>query len=246
MNDYRGYSNYLMHYGVKGMKWHDHRYADPYIAKGFRSSSGIDETKNRGFKAVAVSSLRDNQRRQQAQINQRQMQAQAHQRQLALNAQQHRANTPSDNDKQDNSAGNQTAASTRGNFLADLENNFNGNADKLGEVGNTIMEMAENGNYWGIFGYYKNLDLETRNLLNERIKKWELPEALGNGDVKLGRQRVQTGEKILNFLLSNPIHQYNSKTLGALTGGEIGTGTSTTIRANEDAKDFRLGRRKRN
>ena len=26
MNDFREYKNYLMHYGVKGMKWHDHVY----------------------------------------------------------------------------------------------------------------------------------------------------------------------------------------------------------------------------
>lgn len=236
MNDYREYSSYLLHYGVKGMKWDHHIYADPYVAKGFRRAANINEPKRTGFRNVAVSAV---QKRNQSRLEEQRRQAQEHQRQLALNAQRQRDNTSSDDSK---GSGNNTAANTRGDFLSNLQNSLEGQANDLGNVGEAIMEMINNGNYWGAFGYYKSLDMETRHLLDERIKNWELPEALGNGDLKLGRQRVQEGEKIVNTIISaisrDPLYQYNSRVLGKLTGGEVGTSTSTTIRRNEDAKDF--------
>ena len=240
MNDYREYSSYLLHYGVKGMKWDHHIYADPYVAKGFRSSVRTNEPKRTGFRNVAVSAV---QRRNQSRLEEQRRQAQEHQRQLALNSQRQRDNTSSDDGKD---SGN-TVANTRGDFLSNLQNSLEGQSNNLGNVGEALMEMINNGNYWGAFGYYKSLDMETRHLLDERIKNWELPEALGNGDLKLGRQKVQEGEKIVNTIISaisrDPLYQYNSRVLGKLTGGEIGTGTSTTIRRNEDAKEI-TGHRK--
>lgn len=231
MNDYREYSDYLMHYGVKGMKWHDHRYAEEPIKSGFRS--------------VAVNALATRRQRQQAQDEQRRRQAQAHQQQLALNAQRQRAqaNAPTSNTSTDD--GHQNGSESREDFLTNLMNELQGKGDNLQNVGNAFAEMIENGNYWGAFGYYKSLDMETRDLLNKRIMNHELPEALGNGNIEEGKRRVEIGQKIANFLLSNPIHQYNSRTLGALTGGEIGTGTTSTIRRNEEAKDFRNARRRK-
>lgn len=231
MNDYREYSDYLMHYGVKGMKWHDHRY--------------VEEPTKSGFRSVAVNALTTRRQRQQAQDEQRRRQAQAQQRQLALNAQRQRAqaNAPTSNTNTDD--GHQNGSESRDDFLTKLSNELQGKGNNLQNVGNALSEMIENGNYWGAFGYYKSLDMETRDLLNKRIMNHELPEALGNGNIEEGKRRVEIGQKIANFLISNPMYQYNSRTLGALTGGEIGTGTTSTIRRNEEAKDFRNARRRK-
>lgn len=49
MNDFREYKNYLMHYGVKGMKWHDHVY------KKEDQSSNNDNSNNKQDKTQSGS-----------------------------------------------------------------------------------------------------------------------------------------------------------------------------------------------
>ena len=133
MNDFREYSNYLMHYGVKGMKWDHHKAKD-------------------------------------------------------------------DDNKDDNNKKQYTGDPTIDMYLnyfakegERYEEGFN-EADKAGEA---INEMLEKGNYTGALGYYQNLDPETKGIVDEYIKNNYIAEALGNGDTKLGRQRVKTGEQLV-------------------------------------------------
>jgi hypothetical protein len=46
MNDFREYKDYLMHYGVKGMKWHDHQYVKPEDLPGdYVGKSGLKQSR---------------------------------------------------------------------------------------------------------------------------------------------------------------------------------------------------------
>lgn len=44
MNDFREYKDYLMHYGVKGMKWHDHVYEKPEDLPGYVGKYGVKKS----------------------------------------------------------------------------------------------------------------------------------------------------------------------------------------------------------
>ena len=55
-NDFRNdYSDYLMHYGVKGMKWHDHHYVVP----GAKNIGGKKKDPNRSSNLKRESQVRD-------------------------------------------------------------------------------------------------------------------------------------------------------------------------------------------
>ncbi len=48
MNDFREYSDYLMHYGRKGMKWGENRFEAIEPSKGRKPSKGGDDTSDNG------------------------------------------------------------------------------------------------------------------------------------------------------------------------------------------------------
>ena len=133
MNDFREYSNYLMHYGVKGMKWDHHKAKD---------DSNKDDNNKKQYTGDPIMDMFANHFTKEGQ-----------------------------------------------NFKEGINE-----AEKAGEV---INEMLENGNYAGAFGYYKNLDPETKATVDEFVRNNYIAEALGNGDKKLGRQRVKEGEQFI-------------------------------------------------
>ena len=132
MNDFREYSDYLMHYGVKGMKWDHHKAKD-------------DGTGN--------------------------------------------------NDDKKQYTGDPVIDMLANHFVKEGQN-FKEGFDEAEKAGEVINDMLENGNYTGALGYYKNLDPETKAIVDEYVKNNYIAEALGNGDRKLGRQRVKEGEQI--------------------------------------------------
>ena len=194
MNNYRQYSDYLMHYGVKGMKWEHHIYADPYQPTGRRPL--------RGFGKVARDTLSRN-------------------------------NTNTKNGNTGNtSSGNALVdrLTAFGNDVASRAQERGNNAANAGEV---IGEMLANKQYGRAFTYYTSLDEQTRKDIDTYVTKTMIPEAFGNGDVRLGRQRVEQGSRIALAFFNNPVSSFARRTaqngFNRVTGNDIRINTDVNL-----------------
>lgn len=216
MNDYREYSSYLLHYGVKGMKWDHHIYADPYVAKGFRRAA-VDTSSNQRRPSRTPDST--GKKSGQTTTN-------GNSGNASSNGQQYTGNQALDN-----------IIGQMVEFGNNVANEAEQQGTKAQEAGSIIEDMINNGNYTGAFGYYSSLDDQTKSIINNYVKNNYIAQALGNGDVKLGRQRISQGEKIANSIWNSDFVQIPLIGARNLSGG--------TFRANEDAKDFHSMGRKR-
>lgn len=201
MNDYRKYSDYLMHYGRKGMKWGENRFEQD---KPLRSFNSAIRNLNRKTKRSGQS--------------------------------------------KDTGQGNNGNNGNQGNLLDKLaqfgsdtiaEAQRRGNAAQ--EAGNIIAEMISNKEYTRAFTYYDSLDEETKKIVNDHVIKTMLPEALGNGDIRLGRQRVEQGKEIFSRFWNNPVASFARRT--ASNGFNRVTGNDIRINTDIDLHD--PNRRKR-
>lgn len=214
MNDYREYSSYLLHYGVKGMKWDHHIYADPYVAKGFRRAA-VDTSSNQRRPSRTPDST--GKKSGQTTTN---------------------GNSGNTSSSGQQYTGNQALDNIIGQMV-EFGNNVANEAEQQGtkaqEAGSIIEDMINNGNYTGAFGYYSSLDDQTKSIINNYVKNNYIAQALGNGDVKLGRQRISQGEKIANSIWNSDFVQIPLIGARNLAGG--------TVRANENARQI-TGHRK--
>lgn len=109
------------------------------------------------------------------------------------------------------------------------------------DAGAVIGEMIENKQYGRAFTYYTSLDEQTRKDIDTYVTKTMIPQAFGNGDVRLGRQRVEQGKNILMSFFNNPVSQFARRT--ASNGFNRITGNDIRINTDIDLHD--PNRRKR-
>lgn len=181
MNDFREYSDYLMHYGRKGMKWGENRFEAIEPSKGRKPSKGGDDTSDNG--------------------------------------------------------------NNSGGFLNRLQNNFGDlasrveqHANEATEVGNKMSQEINAGNYGTAYDIYKNASPEARSIIDAYIRDTAIMPmiraGLGNGDVELGRKRIETGKRIAEVLFDNEAARYLRA--GFLNLGNKITGNNVRINSNID------------
>lgn len=101
--------------------------------------------------------------------------------------------------------------------------------NKAEEAGNKLLEMINRGDYVGAYNYYKNLDGETKRVIERRIMNHELPEIIGNGNER-------EGKKVLE--------QFNNNVEIFLSTFRPKTEMTTSINVNNHVRDI-TGRRRR-
>jgi len=119
--------------------------------------------------------------------------------------------------------------SEKTDWLTSVVNEAQRVGSKAEEAGDKLLEMINRGDYFGAYNYYKNLDGETKRVIERRIMNHELPALIGNGNEREGKKVLEQANNSLETFLST----FRPK-----------TETTTSINVNNHIRDI-TGRRRR-